>query len=73
MAHHLVGARYLQQAAMLVLNFVASAFVLVGIAILALAIMSIRVANQGRRVVFRLGKFNRSAGPGLYLIWRSIE
>jgi len=35
--------------------------------------MSIRVANQGRRVVFRLGKFNRSAGPGLYLIWRSIE
>lgn len=58
---------------MLVLNLVASAFVLVGITILALAIMSIRVANQARRVVFRLGKFNRSAGRGLYFIWRSIE
>src|ERR1700732_2214772 len=31
---------------------------------------SIRVANQYERgVVFRLGKFNRTAGPGLYLVW----
>jgi regulator of protease activity HflC (stomatin/prohibitin superfamily) len=68
-----MGARHLQEAAMLVLNFVASASVLVGIAILALAIISIRVANQARRVIFWLGKFNRSAGPGLYFIWQSIE
>ena len=35
---------------------------------------SIRVANQYERsVVFRLGKFNRTAGPGLYLVWLFIE
>jgi regulator of protease activity HflC (stomatin/prohibitin superfamily) len=36
--------------------------------------MSVRIANQYERsVVFRLGKFNRTAGPGLYLIWPFIE
>jgi regulator of protease activity HflC (stomatin/prohibitin superfamily) len=59
---------------MFILNFVASVLVLVGIAILALIIASIRVADQYERsVVFRLGKFNRSAGPGLYFIWPFIE
>ena len=38
------------------------------------SLMSIRVANQYERsVVFRLGKFNRTAGPGLYLVWPFIE
>lgn len=59
---------------MFILNFVAFAFVLIGIAIILLIILSIRVANQYERsVVFRLGKFNRSAGLGLYLIWPFIE
>jgi regulator of protease activity HflC (stomatin/prohibitin superfamily) len=59
---------------MFILNFVASVLVLIGIAILALIIASIRVADQYERsVVFRLGKFNRSAGPGLYFIWPFIE
>jgi regulator of protease activity HflC (stomatin/prohibitin superfamily) len=41
---------------------------------LALLVLSIRVANQYERsVVFRLGKFNRTAGPGLYLVWPVIE
>jgi len=44
-----------------------------GIAIL-LFIKSLRVANQYERsVVFRLGRFNRTAGPGLYLVWPFIE
>jgi regulator of protease activity HflC (stomatin/prohibitin superfamily) len=43
-------------------------------AILAILIKSLRVANQYERsVVFRLGKFNRTAGPGLYLVWPFIE
>ena len=43
-------------------------------AVLYLLFKSLRVANQYERsVVFRLGKFNRTAGPGLYLIWPFIE
>jgi len=55
--------------------FAASSFLIVfAIAFLALLAMSIRVANQYERsVVFRLGKFNRTAGPGLYLVWPLIE
>jgi regulator of protease activity HflC (stomatin/prohibitin superfamily) len=37
-------------------------------------IRSIRIANQYERaVVFRLGKFNRTAGPGLYIVWLLVE
>src|SRR5207244_13570053 len=33
-----------------------------------------RIANQYERgVVFRLGKYNRTAGPGLYLVWSLVE
>ena len=40
----------------------------------ATAVKSIRVANQYERsVVFRLGKFNRTAGPGLYFVVPIIE
>jgi regulator of protease activity HflC (stomatin/prohibitin superfamily) len=47
--------------------------VVVILVVLVLA-KSIRVANQYERgVVFRLGKFNRTAGPGLYLVWPIIE
>ena len=43
-------------------------------AVLYLLYKILRVANQYERsVVFRLGKFNRTAGPGLYLIWPFIE
>jgi len=61
---------------MSVMDFFASlSFLLVaGFVALALLVMSIRVANQYERsVVFRLGKFNRTAGPGLYLVWPVIE
>jgi regulator of protease activity HflC (stomatin/prohibitin superfamily) len=62
-----------QEAAM-IMDFISSAFMLIGIAILVLAVMSVRIANQYERsVVFRLGKFNRSAGPGLYFKWPFIE
>jgi regulator of protease activity HflC (stomatin/prohibitin superfamily) len=48
--------------------------VLIVAAIVALLLKSLRVANQYERsVVFRLGKFNRTAGPGLYLVWPFIE
>src|ERR1700704_6350596 len=53
----------------------ASSFLIVFvIVLLALLVMSIRIANQYERsVVFRLGKFNRTAGPGLYLVWPLVE
>jgi regulator of protease activity HflC (stomatin/prohibitin superfamily) len=48
--------------------------VLIVAAVLVLLFKSLRVANQYERsVVFRLGKFNRTAGPGLYLVWPFIE
>jgi regulator of protease activity HflC (stomatin/prohibitin superfamily) len=61
---------------MSVMDFFASlSFLLIaGFVALALLVLSIRVANQYERsVVFRLGKFNRTAGPGLYLVWPVIE
>lgn len=61
---------------MSIMDFLAaSSFLIVfAIALLALLAMSIRVANQYERsVVFRLGKFNRTAGPGLYLVWPLVE
>ncbi len=43
-------------------------------ALLILLLRSIRIANQYERaVVFRLGKFNRTAGPGLYIVWLFLE
>jgi regulator of protease activity HflC (stomatin/prohibitin superfamily) len=57
-------------------DFLASHAVLIGVAIViaAIIIRSIRIANQYERaVVFRLGKYNRTAGPGLYIVWVLIE
>jgi regulator of protease activity HflC (stomatin/prohibitin superfamily) len=55
----------------IVLHPVQTAVVILVIFVL---VKSIRVANQYERgVVFRLGKFNRTAGPGLYLVWPLIE
>jgi regulator of protease activity HflC (stomatin/prohibitin superfamily) len=46
----------------------------VAIVIGAMLLRSLRIANQYERaVVFRLGKFNRTAGPGLYIVWLFIE
>jgi regulator of protease activity HflC (stomatin/prohibitin superfamily) len=46
----------------------------IGVIVLVILLRSIRVANQYERgVVFRLGKYNRTAGPGLYLVLPLIE
>ena len=61
---------------MFILEFLAANPLLVVITagVLALLIKSVRMANQYERsVVFRLGKFNRTAGPGLYFVWPFIE
>ena len=61
---------------MFVMEFVAEHpyFTIIVLAAVAYVLGSIRVANQYERsVVFRLGKFNRTAGPGLYLVWSFIE
>ena len=59
---------------MFVTNFLGTLLFLIGVAAFILALMSLRVANQYERsVIFRLGKFNRTAGPGLYFIWPFIE
>jgi regulator of protease activity HflC (stomatin/prohibitin superfamily) len=50
------------------------AFVIPVVAIAAIVLFSIRIANQYERaVVFRLGRFNRTAGPGLYIVWLFVE
>ena len=61
---------------MFILEFLAANPLLVVITagVLVLLIKSLRVANQYERsVVFRLGKFSRTAGPGLYFVWPFIE
>ena len=46
----------------------------VAVIVLLFLLRSIRVANQYERgVVFRLGKYKRTAGPGLYLVFPIIE
>jgi regulator of protease activity HflC (stomatin/prohibitin superfamily) len=47
---------------------------IITVAIFVITIRSVRIANQYERsVVFRLGKYNRTAGPGLYIVWLFIE
>jgi len=61
---------------MLIVDFLVShAIVIVLVAVVLLvAFKSIRIANQYERgVVFRLGKYNRTAGPGIYIVWFLIE
>ncbi len=62
--------------AIYVLDILAShplpAFIAVAIAVVL--IRSVRIANQYERaVIFRLGKFHRTTGPGLYIVWLFIE
>src|ERR1700688_4169222 len=48
--------------------------VVIVVALAVAVICSIRIANQYERaVVFRLGKYNRTSGPGLYFVWVFIE
>jgi len=66
----------LKEAAMFIMDFLTAhpLLVLIAIAAIIALIKSIRIANQYERsVVFRLGKFNRTAGPGLYFVWPFIE
>lgn len=61
---------------MYVADFFASHPVLtvVTVVIAAALIRSVRIANQYERaVVFRLGKYNRTAGPGIYIVWLFLE
>ena len=61
---------------MLIVDFLVShAIIIVPVAIVLLvAFKSIRIANQYERgVVFRLGRYNRTAGPGIYIVWFLIE
>jgi len=47
---------------------------IIGVVVLIILTRSIRVANQYERgVVFRLGKYSRTAGPGLYLVLPLVE
>ncbi len=46
----------------------------IAVVVAGVIIQSVRIANQYERaVVFRLGKYNRTAGPGLYIVWLLIE
>ena len=41
---------------------------------LVLMALTLRIATQYQRaVIFRLGKYSRTAGPGLYFLWPFIE
>ncbi len=61
---------------MFVLELLASHPVLTLIVVLAVIVVlgSLRIANQYERaVVFRLGRYSRTAGPGIYVVWLLIE
>jgi regulator of protease activity HflC (stomatin/prohibitin superfamily) len=61
---------------MLIAEFLRNNAVMLFIAALVLFVLirSLRIANQYERgVVFRLGKYSRTAGPGLYIVWFLIE
>ena len=61
---------------MVIVDFLASHAVVIVLCGIVLLVMfkSIRIANQYERgVVFRLGKYNRTAGPGIYIVWFLIE
>ena len=48
--------------------------IVIALIVLFILLRSIRVANQYERgVVFRLGKYSRTAGPGLYLVFPIVE
>jgi regulator of protease activity HflC (stomatin/prohibitin superfamily) len=48
--------------------------VVAAVAALAVMTLSLRIATQYQRaVIFRLGRYNRTAGPGLYFLWPFIE
>ncbi len=48
--------------------------VVIALIVLFILLRSIRIANQYERgVVFRLGKYSRTAGPGLYLVLPLVE
>jgi regulator of protease activity HflC (stomatin/prohibitin superfamily) len=50
------------------------AVIVIAAIVILILLRSIRVANQYERgVVFRLGKYSRTAGPGLYLVLPLIE
>jgi regulator of protease activity HflC (stomatin/prohibitin superfamily) len=61
---------------MLIVDFLVSHAVVIALVavVLLVAFKSIRIANQYERgVVFRLGRYNRTAGPGIYIVWFLIE
>jgi regulator of protease activity HflC (stomatin/prohibitin superfamily) len=48
--------------------------VVIVVLVLVVGVKSIRIADQYERaVVFRLGKYHRTAGPGLYVVWFPVE
>src|SRR5882757_11137288 len=48
--------------------------IVVVLLVLFVLFKSVRIANQYERgVVFRLGRYNRTAGPGIYIVWFLIE
>jgi regulator of protease activity HflC (stomatin/prohibitin superfamily) len=61
---------------MMLLDFIAQHPLLAAIlaVVVLLSIASVRIANQYERaVVFRLGKFDRIAGPGLHFLAPFVE
>ena len=61
---------------MVIVDFLVSHAIVIVVAALVLLVVfkSIRIANQYERgVVFRLGKYNRTAGPGIYIVWFPVK
>jgi len=54
--------------------FTAATLIVVVVLLLMLLSMSLRIAKQYERaVVFRLGKYSRTSGPGVYFLLPLIE
>ena len=59
-----------------IVDFVVAHPILIAVVVIVavVGLNSIKVANQYERgVVFRLGKYHRTSGPGLYIVWFLIE
>src|SRR5262249_56562233 len=58
----------------MVSSFAATLLIFAIISCVVLMILSLRIAAQYERaVVFRLGRYNRTAGPGIYFLLPMVE
>src|ERR1700681_3779896 len=70
---HISGIAFLASRRPAMGTFLTIFAVTIVVVVVAMA-LTLRIATQYQRaVIFRLGRYNRTAGPGLYFLWPFIE